>query len=95
MNKGNWTKVDANLVYNKNGIYAAAYRCSECGDCAPFKSKYCPSCGANMQVEKSIEELIADLRKFGGYCDRRGDGEHSELVKQAASVIENFTSRST
>lgn len=95
MNKGNWAKVDANLVHNKNGIYAAAYRCSECGDCSPFKSKYCPSCGANMKTERSNAELIADLRKYGDYCDRWGDTDHSDMMKQAANVIEKLMKQET
>lgn len=48
---GKWKDSNYNLVWNADGVYKAAYQCSNCGACFPIAGYYCPNCGARMDGE--------------------------------------------
>lgn len=43
---GRWTAIGA----DKRGR-GATYRCSACNGCYPYACKFCPNCGAKMDLE--------------------------------------------
>ena len=43
--QGEWIYMDEPIIGNPYGSYG----CSECGHIEPFKSIYCPNCGAKMK----------------------------------------------
>lgn len=48
---GQWKDSNYNLVWNADGVYKAAYQCSNCGACSPIAGNYCYNCGARMDGE--------------------------------------------
>ena len=58
--RGKWEKEPATFVWNADGIYAAAYKCSNCGAISPFKGDYCFNCGADMRSTDCTKTATAD-----------------------------------
>ena len=52
--RGYWTVMPDNMVWNADGIYRAAYQCSNCGAVSPFEGDYCFRCGAEMSARLPV-----------------------------------------
>lgn len=84
--RGKWNILPENLVWNSDGIYRAAYQCSNCDAISPFDSNYCPNCGADMRDRPSVpfdeawERLkneSAESREFFEAAERMAEEEQT------------------
>lgn len=50
--RGKWEELPTTFVWNADGIYRAAYKCSNCEHILPFMGDFCPNCGCAMEVDK-------------------------------------------
>lgn len=50
---GRWVRLGGNNRRGEN--HATIFECSACEKCDPYKSDYCPNCGARMDKEDDYE----------------------------------------
>ena len=78
--RGKWEEMPHNMVWNADGIYRAAYKCSNCEQTLPFAGDFCPNCGADMRP--TAEKLAKGHIHLGETWEEYGDDMTAKMLSE-------------